>query len=155
MYKPSDDALRGKGEGNKTYIYDQYVQAEYETKEEFRQIPRDRQLLRRERNRWFSRKAIGEKLLPFVEKFGMAILLCFPPKITIATIDRWPALRPRLTVHGLVNGPNHAVFQKMCDVLNDHVTDLIDAGDTSVMRVVKKVARRMRKELSDFWASTP
>ncbi|KAI9790089.1 MAG: hypothetical protein M1816_005559 [Peltula sp. TS41687] len=81
----------GKGtrtrHGGETEILDQYVEAEFRNDAEYAKQPSKE--LEKRRKRVLKRKSAGDKIALFIKEFGLAALLCFPSKTTVANLVHW------------------------------------------------------------------
>lgn len=79
-------ALRSLLNGRKTLILDQYVTAEYTSKEEYEAASLSNKI--QKRNKWLRKKARGEKLIPCKKPFETGLILGIPSN-TAQALSGW------------------------------------------------------------------
>ena len=123
------DPLQRGGGGSKSLVYDEYVRAEFATEAEYRIASLDKQAMKKRRTVWIRRKAQGDKMSQFINEFGPGVLLCFPSKVSVGTINSWSKIHISLIMRGLKRGPEKDKFRELCNILREPLAKLLSTEE--------------------------
>ena len=79
------------GQGRVSVLYDQYVEAEFASHEEYGRAKTDNEAqIDRKREWWKRKKELGGKILRLTKEFGLGVIMCFPPSLSYTMTEKMP-----------------------------------------------------------------
>lgn len=114
-----------KGRGDKSEVYDLYVEAAFTTHEQFLKYAAEHpEKIKSRRKYWQRCKEGGQKVLELIEWFGTGILVALPDNVKPAMIFGWTHAYMALLHYALSEGPKVQEFEAFCAMTDGWIQDL-------------------------------